>query len=87
MNDEMKNLYLRLNTNEKRNEFSSLLVKLDKLINELIIQKNIDINLPNVKNYDSINQANQSEDDILMFFYDDVWKIKTKILTLLMKNK
>lgn len=87
MNSEMKLLYSKLSTNEKRNELSSLLVKLDKLIDQLSLQNNINNNSISVKNYDSSTQVNQSEDEILTFFYDDVWKIKSKILSILIKNE
>ena len=79
-------IWIKLNTNEKRNELSSLLVKLDQLINQLGIQNNVSFQLPGVKNYDSNNQVFQTEDEMLLFFYDDIWKIKSKILELLIKN-
>ena len=88
MNEEMITFFKQLNTNEKRNELSGLLIKLDQLINELMIKKDINVdNFENVKNYDSIKQSLQNEDDTLLFFYDDVWTIKTKILALLYKNQ
>ena len=87
MNSEMKLLYSKLSTNEKRNELSSLLVKLDKLIDQLSLQNKINNNSISVKNYDSSIQATQTEDEILTFFYDDVWKIKSKILSILIKNE
>lgn len=86
MNEEMKKIFINLNTNEKRNELSSLLVKLDQLINQLAIQNNINLESTNVKNYDSNKQIFQTEDEMLLFFYDDVWRIKTKILELLIKQ-
>ena len=86
MNEEMKKLYIKLNTNEKRNELSSLMVKLDQLINQLGIQNNINFELPGVKNYDSNAQVLQTEDEMLLFFYDDIWKIKSKILELLINQ-
>lgn len=87
MNNEMKLLYSKLSTNEKRNELSSLLVKLDKLIDQLALQNNVSVKPISVKNYDSSTQAIQTEDETLTFFYDDVWKIKSKILSILIKNE
>ena len=87
MNNEMKLLYSKLSTNEKRNELSSLLVKLDKLIDQLALQNNVSVKPTSVKNYDSSTQAIQTEDETLTFFYDDVWKIKSKILSILIKNE
>lgn len=86
MNDRMIELYKQLETNEKRNELSSLIGKLDQLITQLIIQKGINNNVKGTKNYDSVSQCCQSEDDILLFFYDDIWNIKNKVLALLVDN-
>ena len=88
MSEEMIKYYRQLNTNEKRNEISSLLLKLDQLMNQLMIQNNIDIaNFKNVKNYDSINQALNKEDEMLLFLYDDIWNLKNKVLALLCNNQ
>jgi len=87
MTYEMATLYKKLNTNEKRNELSSLIIKIDQLLNQVLVQnKIIDGQINKIKNYDSINQALDSEDDILLFFYDDLWKIKNKLLKLLVLN-
>lgn len=86
MNEEMKLMYSKLSTNEKRNEFSSLLVKLDKLIDQLIMENQINLKFKSVKNYDSSVQSTQNEDELLTFFYDDVWRIKSKILAILVKK-
>lgn len=86
MSEKMIELYKLLNTNDKRNELSSLIEKLDQLINQIMIQKGIDSNFKKVKNYDSINQAQQTEDEMLLFFYEDVWNIKSNILALLSQN-
>jgi len=87
MTYEMATLYKKLNTNKKRNELSSLIIKIDQLLNQVLVQnKIIDGQINKIKNYDSINQALDSEDDILLFFYDDLWKIKNKLLKLLVLN-
>ena len=87
MTEEMINLYKQLNTNEKRNELSNLLIKFDQLVNQMLLNQNITLdNLKNVKNYDPSIQALEGEDDMLLFFYDDIWNLKTKILTLLTNN-
>lgn len=86
MNEEMKLMYSKLSTNEKRNEFSSLLVKLDKLVDQLIMENQINLKFKSVKNYDSSVQSTQNEDELLTFFYDDVWRIKSKILAILVKK-
>ena len=87
MSEEMVSIYKQLNKNEKRNELSQVIIKLDGLINELMKIKNIDISeFKNAKNYNSTSQTLTTEDDILLFFYDDVWNIKEKVLALLAKK-
>lgn len=87
MTEEMVTLYKKLNTNEKRNEFSSLILKIDQLLNQVLIQNKISKEeLDKIKNYDSVDQALDNEDEVLLFFYDDLWKIKNKLLKLLVLN-
>lgn len=86
MSEKMIELYKQLNTNDKRNELSSLIEKLDQLVNQIMIQKGIENNYKQAKNYDSINQNMETEDDMLLFFYEDIWNIKSKILALLAHN-
>ena len=85
MTQEMVELDKKLSVNEKRNELSSLLVKLDYLVNQLMIKNKIDYNLfSSVKNYDSSKQALCKEEDILLFFYSDLWNLKNKVFSLMM---
>lgn len=86
MSEKMIELYKQLETNDKRNELSSLIEKLDQLVNQIMIQKGINNNYKQAKNYDSINQNMETEDDMLLFFYGDIWNIKNKILALLASN-
>lgn len=86
MSEKMIDLYKQLDINEKRNELSSLIVKLDILVTQLILKKGLDNSFGNVKNYNSTNQNNETEDDMLLFYYEDIWKIKNKILALLADN-
>ena len=86
MNEKMIELYKKLNTNEKRNELSSLIEKLDQLITQIIIQNGIENNFKKAKNYDSFNQSTETEDDVLLFFYEDIWNIKSKVLAILTEN-
>ena len=79
----MLKLYKELNTNEKRNEFSKLIMKLDQLIDELITEELEHINFKKIKNYNFKNSENITEDEMLTFFYDDLWNIKSKILAIL----
>ena len=87
MSEEMVNIYKKLNTNEKRNELSQLLIKLDNLIDILMNLKNIELSrFESAQNYNSMEQTLQTEDDMLLFFYNDVWNIKEKILALISNN-
>ena len=86
MSDKMIELYKQLKTNEKRNELSSLVEKLDLLVTQIMNQRGIENKVGNVKNYDSVNQGEQTEDDMLLFFYEDLWNIKSKILAILVQN-
>ena len=87
MSDDMIQIFKKLNTNEKRDKLNELLIKIDQLLNELMIEKNINIsNFKPAKNYNSANQKLQSEDEVLLFIYDDLWNLKSKLLALLTKN-
>ena len=81
MEYNMIDVYKKLNINDKRNEFSTLLMKMDNLLNSLILQENLKP-LNKVKNYDLNKDFNLSESDALVFFYEDVWNLKNKILLL-----
>ena len=43
--------------------------------------------LSTIKNYDSIKQKSDTEDDMLLFFFEDLWNIKTKVLLMLLNNE
>ena len=86
MNNSMLSLYKNLTLNDKRNEFSSLLLKTDKLLDQLMLNVKDDLT-GEVKNYNSIDNLNLTEDDIMLFFYEDLWNIKNKILTLIVANE
>lgn len=88
MTNEMIELYKELSTNDKRNELSSLILKLDELVNQLLVQNKIEFDdLSTIKNYDSIKQKSDTEDDMLLFFFEDLWNIKTKVLLMLLNNE
>lgn len=75
-------LYKELSINEKRNEFSSLLEKTNQLITELLRVEQIENNL-DIKNYNALDDANKTEDEIFTFFYEDLWNVKNRLLTFL----
>lgn len=82
MEENMMDLYKQLSLANQRNEFSSLLMKMDDLLNVLIAKKNLQ-DATKVKNYDVNIGSNLSESDMLAFFYEDIWNLKNKILMLL----
>ena len=82
MEENMMDLYKQLSLANQRNEFSSLLMKMDDLLNVLIAKKNLQ-DATKVKNYDVNIGSNLSERDMLAFFYEDIWNLKNKILMLL----
>ncbi len=86
--EEMMSLYSQLNTNEKRNEFSSLLEKTNQIISELLRMEQIESDLK-IKNYNSLDNALMTEDEIFTFFYEDLWNIKNRLLSffILKSNK
>ena len=80
--EEMMLLYSQLSINEKRNEFSSLLEKTNVLIGELLKMDQIQNDMK-IKNYDAMKDYELTEDEVFTFFYEDLWNIKNRLLTLL----
>ena len=80
--EEMMLLYSQLNINEKRNEFSTLLEKTNELIGELLKMDQIQNDMK-IKNYNAMNDHSLTEDEVFTFFYEDLWNIKNRLLTLL----
>ena len=80
--EEMMLLYSQLDINEKRNEFSSLLEKTNELIGELLKMDDIQNDMK-IKNYNAVDDQTLNEHEIFTFFYEDLWNIKNRLLTLL----
>ena len=80
--EEMMLLYSQLSTNEKRNEFSSLLEKTNELIGEVLKMDQIQNDMK-IKNYNAMEDYELTEDEVFTFFYEDLWNIKNRLLTLL----
>jgi hypothetical protein len=83
--EDMMLLYSKLDINDKRNEFSSLLEKTNELISEILKIEEIE-NDTKIKNYDANKNSNLTEDEIFTFFYEDLWNIKNRLLALLILN-
>ena len=88
MTEEMIELYKSLSTDDKNNELNMLIYKLNEIINQLLKQNNVDFeDLVNVNNYDSIKQKIDTEDDKLLYFFEELWNIKNKVLLMLLNNE
>lgn len=82
MEENMMELYKQLSISNQRNELSSLLIKIDTLLNSLLAQKKLQ-NDVTIKNYNINKGESLSESEMLAFFYEDLWSLKNKILLLL----
>ena len=82
MSEEMKNAYMQLDINNKRNQLSDELLIIFELIKRYENAKGINP-VTQVKNYDTVNDKNLNEDEILTFFYEDVYNIQQELITLL----
>lgn len=80
MNEEFKNAYKNLTLNEKRNQLSNELMLIGELIKNMENTLGIQSVL-NVKNYDSQNNFNLSENEMLDFMYEDVYNIQKELIT------
>lgn len=82
MNKELLKTFDMLDINNKRNTISNELLTIGELINSFEKTSNIPLNLK-VKNYDQNNDSIMSEDEILTFFYEDIYNIEQELITLL----
>ncbi len=80
MNEEFKNAYKTLTLNEKRNQLSNELMLIGQLIKNMETSFGVQ-SILNVKNYDSQNDSNLSENEMLDFIYEDVYNIEKELLT------
>lgn len=82
MSEEMKNAYRKLDINNKRNQLSDELLIIFELIKRYENAKGISP-ITQVKNYDIAKDSNLNEDEILTFFYEDIYNIQQEFITLL----
>jgi hypothetical protein len=82
MSEEMKNAYRKLDINNKRNQLSNELLIIFELIKRYENAKGISP-ITQVKNYDIAKDSNLNEDEILTFFYEDIYNIQQELITLL----
>lgn len=86
MSEEVKQVFDILDINTKRNQISDELLIIYELIKKFENTKNINP-ITKVKNYDSINDANLTESEILTFFYEDIYNIQQELISLLSSLK
>ena len=82
VSEEMKNAYRQLDINDKRNQLSDELLIIFELIKRYENAKGINP-ITQVKNYDIVNDKNLNVDEILTFFYEDIYNIQQELITLL----
>ena len=85
MSEEFKKAFSSLSVNEKRNQISNELL----IISELIKKMELNIGIPSVldvKNYNSTNDSNLNESEMLDFIYEDIYNIQREIITILVAN-
>lgn len=82
MSEEMKKAYMQLDINDKRNQLSDELLIIFELIKRYENAKGINP-IIQIKNYDVAKDKNLNEDEMLTFFYEDVYNIQQELITLL----
>lgn len=82
MSEAMKNAYRKLDINNKRNQLSDELLIIFELIKRYENAKGISP-ITQVKNYDIVKDSDLNEDEILTFFYEDIYNIQQELITLL----
>ena len=82
MSQELLNSFDMLDINTKRNQISDELIIIHELIKKYEEIKNI-TPITKVKNYDTTNDKDLSEAEMLTFFYEDIYNIQQELITLL----
>lgn len=85
MNEKFKLAYDKLDLNNKRNEFSNELLAIGELLKsiELILGLNSEDIDVDIKNYDLKKDKKLNENEILSFFYEDIYAIRKEVTTIL----
>jgi hypothetical protein len=84
-NEKLLKAFNQLDINNKRNKISDELIIIGELINTMEKNKGVPSNLK-IKNYDQNNDSNMTEDEILSFFYEDIFNIENELLTMMSIN-
>lgn len=86
MSTELLNSFDMLDINTKRNQISDELIIIHELIKKYEEIKNI-TPITKVKNYDTTNDKELNEAEMLTFFYEDIYNIQQELITLLSSLK
>lgn len=82
MNTELLNSFDVLDINTKRNQISDELIIIHELIKKYEELKHI-TPIIEVKNYDTNNDRDMTEAEMLTFLYEDIYNIQQELITLL----
>lgn len=82
MSTELINSFDVLDVNTKRNQISDELIIIHELIKKYEEMKNI-TPITKVKNYDTNNDRDMTEAEMLTFLYEDIYNIQQELITLL----
>lgn len=85
-NENLITLFKDLDIDDKRNEYSNLLIKMNDILTVMLKELGNEENIT-VKNFDKNKHNVLDENEMLAFFYEDLWTIKNKLLLLYSLNK
>ena len=86
MSEEVKQAFDILDINTKRNQISDELLIIYELIKKFENTKNINP-ITKVKNYDTNNDRDMTEAEMLTFLYEDIYNIQQELISLLSSLK
>lgn len=72
----------KLDLESKKNEFSDLMYKTNEILNTILTLRSCD-SMFKTKELKNIKDSEKSEDEIISFMYEDLWKIKNNASLLL----
>ena len=82
MNEEFKNSFDILDIDEKRNQISNELMRINAYIAQLELKNNIK-NSTEIKNYNPVEDNMLDESEILTYFYEDIYNIEQELVKIL----
>ena len=82
MNEEFLEAFCLLDKDEKRNQVSNELMVIGELINSVKTNLGLQEFPVSIKNYDGNVDGVKTEDEMLTFFYEDIYNIEKELITL-----